>query len=397
MVYPHHGAGKVLKKEMKEVLGEKREYLTIKILHNDMTVMVPTANASVAGLRRVIDEETLQKVLAVLQDQCSEMPKNWNRRFKHNRDKIKTGDIYELAEVVRNLAIREHQKGLSTGEKQMYTRAKKVSGLRDDVRAGHGRGACRRAPQRRDPRGRGQSGTGTGRGGLGSRSLAERRAAVALIVAAGRGERLGSGGPKALVSVAGRPMLDWSVAALREVAAVKEIIVAMPPDRLDAAPAGVVAVAGGVTRSESVRAALAAAADGEVVIVHDAARALATPALFAEAVDELERGDADAVIAAVPVSDTIKQVRPDGRAVERTLDRSRLWAVQTPQVFRREALERALSAPAELISAATDDAWLVERQGGTVAVLLASSENFKITTPLDLRVAELLLRERSSA
>ena len=126
VVYPHHGAGKVLKKEMKEVLGEKREYLTIKILHNDMTVMVPTANAAVAGLRRVIDEETLQKVIAVLQDQCSEMPKNWNRRFKHNRDKIKTGDIYELAEVVRNLAIREHQKGLSTGEKQMYTRAKKV-------------------------------------------------------------------------------------------------------------------------------------------------------------------------------------------------------------------------------------------------------------------------------
>jgi CarD family transcriptional regulator len=126
VVYPHHGAGKVLKKEMKDVLGEKREYLTIKILHNDMTVMVPTANAAVAGLRRVIDEETLIKVVAVLQDQCSDMPKNWNRRFKHNRDKIKTGDIYELAEVVRNLAIREHQKGLSTGEKQMYTRAKRV-------------------------------------------------------------------------------------------------------------------------------------------------------------------------------------------------------------------------------------------------------------------------------
>jgi CarD family transcriptional regulator len=126
VVYPHHGAGRVLKKEMKDVLGEKREYLTIKILHNDMTVMVPTANAAVAGLRRVVDEETLQKVMAVLQDQCSDMPKNWNRRFKHNRDKIKTGDIYELAEVVRNLAIREHQKGLSTGEKQMFTRAKKI-------------------------------------------------------------------------------------------------------------------------------------------------------------------------------------------------------------------------------------------------------------------------------
>src|SRR6476659_4595958 len=98
VVYPHHGAGKVLKKEQKEVLGEKREYLTIKILHNDMTVMVPCCNADKAGLRRV----------------------------KHNREKIKTGDVFELAEVVRNLAIRESEKGLSTGEKQMYTRAKKI-------------------------------------------------------------------------------------------------------------------------------------------------------------------------------------------------------------------------------------------------------------------------------
>ena len=126
VVYPHHGAGRVLRKESKEVFGESREYLTIRILHNDMTVMVPTENASLAGLRRVIDEETIKKVLAVLQDECSEMPKNWNRRFKHNRDKIKTGDIYELAEVVRNLAVREAEKGLSTGEKQMFTRSKKI-------------------------------------------------------------------------------------------------------------------------------------------------------------------------------------------------------------------------------------------------------------------------------
>jgi CarD family transcriptional regulator len=126
VVYPHHGAGKVLKKELRKMFGEEREYLTIKILHNDMTVMVPCENAGIAGLRRVIDEETVLKVLAVLQDDVSEMPKNWNRRFKHNRDKIKTGDIYELAEVVRNLALREHEKGLSTGEKQMFTRAKKI-------------------------------------------------------------------------------------------------------------------------------------------------------------------------------------------------------------------------------------------------------------------------------
>src|ERR1700747_1511884 len=126
VVYPHHAAVRVIRREQKEILGERGEYLTIKILHNDMTVMVPTENAALAGLRRVIDEETVQKVLGVLQDECSEMPKNWNRRFKYNRDKIKTGDIYELAEVVRNLAIREAEKGLSTGEKQMFTRAKKI-------------------------------------------------------------------------------------------------------------------------------------------------------------------------------------------------------------------------------------------------------------------------------
>jgi CarD family transcriptional regulator len=123
VVYPHHGAGVVLKKEEKEFLGETREYLTIKILHNNMTVQVPCENAGQAGLRRVIGERDVKRVIGVLTDEVSEMPKNWNRRFKHNREKIKTGDVFELAEVVRNLAIREMEKGLSTGEKQMYTRS----------------------------------------------------------------------------------------------------------------------------------------------------------------------------------------------------------------------------------------------------------------------------------
>ena len=91
-----------------------------------MTVMVPTDSAGRAGLRRVIDCNDVERVLSVLRDDMSQMPKNWNRRFKHNRDKMKTGDIFELSEVVRNLAIRDFQKGLSTGEKQMFTRAKKI-------------------------------------------------------------------------------------------------------------------------------------------------------------------------------------------------------------------------------------------------------------------------------
>jgi CarD family transcriptional regulator len=126
VVYPHHGAGKVLKKEKKKLLGESREYLTIQILHNDMTVMVPCEKTGVAGLRRVIDHATVKKVVAVLQDDVSEMPGNWNRRFKHNREKIRTGDIFELAEVIRNLSALESEKGLSSGEKQMFVRAKRI-------------------------------------------------------------------------------------------------------------------------------------------------------------------------------------------------------------------------------------------------------------------------------
>jgi len=126
VVYPHHGAGTVVKKEKREVLGEKREYLTIKILHNDMTVNVPSENAEKVGLQKVIGEDMVKVVVKALTGGGTQMPKNWNRRFKHNRDKMKTGDILELAEVVRNLSLRDHEKGLSTGEKQMFVKAKKI-------------------------------------------------------------------------------------------------------------------------------------------------------------------------------------------------------------------------------------------------------------------------------
>ncbi|MFZ0043077.1 MAG: 2-C-methyl-D-erythritol 4-phosphate cytidylyltransferase [Solirubrobacteraceae bacterium] len=220
--------------------------------------------------------------------------------------------------------------------------------------------------------------------------------AVALIVAAGRGERLGSGRPKALVPLCGRPMLDYSVAALRAVPTITQIIVALPTDELASAPEGTTPVAGGVQRSHSVRAALSACTAGDPIIVHDAARPLATPELFEQALRELDRHpDADAVIAAAPVADTIKEVGDDGRTVMRTLERARLWAVQTPQVFRRAALERALlGASEDELAQATDDAWLVERAGGVVRVLGADPGNLKVTTREDLRVAELLLSER---
>ena len=191
-------------------------------------------------------------------------------------------------------------------------------------------------------------------------------------------------------------MLEWSVHALRAVEDVGEIVVALPPTDLDAAPDGSIPVSGGEVRSESVRRALRAAGAGDPVIVHDAARPLATPELFARALAEFECSGADGVIAATPVLNTIKEVDRDGATVLRTLDRSRLWAVQTPQVFRRSALERALSeASADSLAAATDDAWLIERLGGKVRVIDGGAGNIKVTTPTDLRLAEMLLGERA--
>jgi 2-C-methyl-D-erythritol 4-phosphate cytidylyltransferase len=210
--------------------------------------------------------------------------------------------------------------------------------------------------------------------------------AVALLVAAGRGERLGASGPKAFVMLGGRPMLEWSLDALRAAPSVERVVVAVPPG-LSWVGGGEV-VEGGEARSQSVRNALAAAGDADVVVVHDAARPLVSAELVERCVAELD-GGVDAVIAAAPVTDTVKEAS-DG-TVLRTLDRTRLWAVQTPQVFRAAALRAALAQPDEVLAAATDDAGLIEARGGVVRVVESSPRNLKVTTPTDLALAELLL------
>jgi 2-C-methyl-D-erythritol 4-phosphate cytidylyltransferase len=228
---------------------------------------------------------------------------------------------------------------------------------------------------------------------------------VALILAAGSGERLGADRPKAFVELAGRPMFAWSAIALARTRGVERIVIAVPAEAPDGAPElsiplghapEMLVVAGGAVRSESVRRALEAVGPGDPVLVHDAARPLLTGALAETVIAALEADpQADAAIAAVPMTDTIKRADERGTVLE-TLERSELWAVQTPQVFHRAALERALRQPADVLARATDDAWLVERAGGKVVVVAASEQNLKVTTPLDLRVAELLLRERAS-
>jgi 2-C-methyl-D-erythritol 4-phosphate cytidylyltransferase len=236
----------------------------------------------------------------------------------------------------------------------------------------------------------------------------------AVVAAAGSGERLGAGGPKAFVPLAGRRMVEWSVAAFRAAPSVGSIVVACPPRQpLDLAGGEVVVVDGGARRAESVANALEVV-DTELVAIHDAARPLVTPELIEAVLATLQADpDASGAIAATPVTDTIKQVEecPErsgetkaasstdsvsdaARVPLRTLDRERLWAAQTPQVFRLDALREALAADPERVAAATDESMIVEAAGGRVLIHPSTPENLKVTTPLDLRLAELLLAEQ---
>jgi 2-C-methyl-D-erythritol 4-phosphate cytidylyltransferase len=216
----------------------------------------------------------------------------------------------------------------------------------------------------------------------------------------------------------GRSLVEWSIAALRAAPAVRTIVVACPPRGSRASehgsagtnPAagsggvweGVSTVEGGATRSQSVANALEAVGT-ELVAIHDAARPLVTPELVEGVVATLVADpEADGAIAATPVTDTIKRIAgtigradpgvPAAMKIAETVDRDALWAAQTPQVFRTEALRRALGADPAQVEAATDEAMLVEAAGGRVLIHPSSPENLKVTTPLDLRVAELLLR-----
>jgi 2-C-methyl-D-erythritol 4-phosphate cytidylyltransferase len=221
---------------------------------------------------------------------------------------------------------------------------------------------------------------------------------AAIVPAAGSGQRLGGAGPKALLPVGGVPMLVHAVRRLSAAAEVSLVVVAAPPDRVEEtrrllgdahAGAELSVVAGGATRVASVRAALdVLPRDVDVVLVHDAARPLA-PSSLAEAVAAAVHAGADAVVPGVPVQDTVKRV--EGDEVTSTVDRSGLRAVQTPQGFRRDVLDRAHRAADGGDPSVTDDAGMVERLGLRVVVVPGHEEAFKVTRPIDLVLAESVL------
>jgi 2-C-methyl-D-erythritol 4-phosphate cytidylyltransferase len=225
-------------------------------------------------------------------------------------------------------------------------------------------------------------------------------AAVAVVVAAGRSERM-AGADKVFVSLAGRPLIAWTLAAFKKCPAIDAVVVVAAADAVDRMRALVdewrftnVAdvVPGGATRQQSVRAGIEAAPNAAIVAIHDAARPLVSPDLIARGVAlARERG---AALCAVPSRDTVKDVEGDPPVVRATPDRARMWLAQTPQVFDRDLLLRAHEAAT---SDATDDAALVEALGHDVYVYEGASWNVKITTPEDLIVVEALLRDRLSA
>ena len=194
--------------------------------------------------------------------------------------------------------------------------------------------------------------------------------------------------PKAFVPCAGRQLWEWSADVLGAVC--DRVVFAVPEGHEDGD--GPERVRGGASRSESVRNALEAVPEAEIVVIHDAARPLVTAELIERCVAEIEDGW-DGAIAAAPVTDTVKQAGAD-RRVLRTLDRSALWAIQTPQAFGAAALRQALDQPTEVLAGASDDAALVEAAGGSVRVVESTPANLKVTVPLDLRLAEQLLSDR---
>ncbi|BBZ64128.1 2-C-methyl-D-erythritol 4-phosphate cytidylyltransferase [Mycolicibacterium monacense] len=214
---------------------------------------------------------------------------------------------------------------------------------------------------------------------------------MAVVPAAGSGQRLAAGAPKAFVNLAGRPMLERAIAGLRDSGVVDSIVVAVPPSRTDEAKlvfgGEALIVAGGADRTESVSLALAAVGDADYVLVHDAARALTPPSLVARVVRALEAGHS-AVVPGLPVADTIKAVDANG-AVLGTPERAGLRAIQTPQGFHIDVLRRAYARAGD--GGFTDDASMVEQAGGQVQVVDGDPLAFKITTPLDLVLAEAIL------
>ena len=378
VVYPHHGAAVVERRESKEAFGEKREYLVLRLAYGDLTLMVPADNTDGVGLREVINDEEVEEVFAVLRKKEARMPTNWSRRYKNHSEKLRSGDIYQVAEVVRNLSIRDKDKGLSAGEKRMLGRARQILVSELTFALGVDEEAAEQRLER----------------GAALTAHRSRPSSGPVVVAAGSGTRFG--GPKQFAILGGRPVARWSVEACRSVA--DGVVVVVPP-RSGRGPA----------RPRCRRRRARRERPGRPPSGRASRRFPRRPGRSScttrrgpwprrrcsrAVVGALEAGAAGAVCA-LPVSDTSRrstEANPAGPRPCAGPSTARGWSrCRPPRGSRVEVLRAAHRGEPE----ATDDAALVEALGAAVVGGARRSGQLKLTSPTDLAYAEFLLARNS--
>ena len=388
VVHPMHGAGVISEITEERMSGKLERYYVFSAPLSGLTLKIPVANSGAVGLRRLISRQQLAETLASLREIEEDMTENWNHRYRENMGRIKSGEVREVARVVKGLMHRDASRGLSTVERKMLRSAKQIllseMMLVEDLSYWPSKENNDMGIWNTVQKWQGKS--------VPPCSM--------IVAAAGSSCRMG-GQDKLFAPLAGVPVLTRTLRAIDRAELVSEIVVAAQEERMEAvadlcAAAAlhkkVKVVKGGASRTESVlAAALECDPRAELIAIHDGARPLVRP----EMIDEMIRAgwQTQAAAPSTPVTDTVK-VADDDRWVASTPDRSTLYAVQTPQVFQANILKAALQAALASGEPVTDDCAAVERLGKRVWLAEGDAENIKITTPVNLVIAEALLRQR---
>ena len=388
VVHPMHGAGVIDSIVREKISGKAMDFYVFKMPISGLTLKIPTENSTAIGIRAIKTRSEIEEVIARIPKLGVDMTANWNHRYRENMDRLKSGDLDEVSAVIKALMHRDSTRGLSNGERKMLHIAKQILVseivLAEDVEYPEAEGRVNAAMLLKE---------------FGKRQNRTHPYCAALIAAAGSSTRYG-GENKLLQTLDGIPVLVRTLLTIDRVEGIDEIVIAAREDELlpyaelcktFGLRKPVKVIVGGATRTESVlRAALEASPETEFFAVQDGARPLVTVELIDEVLDAARVYLAAAP--AIPVRDTIK-VAHDG-IVERTPDRSALFAVQTPQVFAADLLKAALQSAIADGATITDDCSAVERLGKEVHLTEGSEENIKITTPVDLAIAEAILQRR---
>ena len=413
VVYPHHGAATITEVKKRIIKGEEKLYLKLNVTQGDLIIEVPAENVDLVGVRDVIGKEGLDQVFEVLRAPFTEEPTNWSRRYKANLEKLASGDVIKVSEVVRDLWRRDQDRGLSAGEKRMLAKARQILiselALAEKTDEEQAVDRARRGPRLLTPSleacvaaRRASTSCVARRRRRYARAMSTPTIAV-IVVAAGSGTRLGHAEPKAFVPLGDGTVLSAAVAGVLGMAVAPHVVLVVPDDRRRGDPVDVRAGRGRGIRRGSTSSRAARPGRSPSRAASRCCRPASTPCSCTTRRARSPRASCSTrsparcdarnrgIVPALDVVDTIKRVGGDGSVVE-TVDRSRARAVQTPQGFPRRALDHAYATARDEF---TDDAALVAAAGLAVDVVPGDVRAFKITVPADLRRAEQLVAERT--